>query len=24
VTGEWNHWMNQLRATVGPSSGFDV
>jgi cytochrome c-type biogenesis protein len=24
VTGEWNHWMDQLRATVGPSSGFDV
>jgi cytochrome c-type biogenesis protein len=24
VTGEWNHWMDQLRAQVGPASGFDV
>src|SRR6185437_8640439 len=21
VTGEWNHWMDQLRSTVGPGSG---
>ncbi|HZC70075.1 MAG TPA: cytochrome c biogenesis protein CcdA [Jatrophihabitans sp.] len=24
VTGEWNHWMNLLRAKVGTTSGFDV
>jgi cytochrome c-type biogenesis protein len=24
VTGEWNHWMDMLRAKVGPASGFDV
>jgi cytochrome c-type biogenesis protein len=24
VTGEWNHWMDELRAQVGPASGFDV
>lgn len=24
VTGEWDHWMNVLRADVGPASGFDV
>jgi cytochrome c-type biogenesis protein len=24
VTGEWNHWMDELRANVGPASGFDV
>jgi cytochrome c-type biogenesis protein len=24
VTGEWNHWMDQLRAQFGQSSGFEV
>ena len=24
VTGEWNHWMDELRADVGPTSGFEV
>jgi cytochrome c-type biogenesis protein len=24
VTGEWNHLMDELRANVGPASGFDV
>jgi cytochrome c-type biogenesis protein len=24
VSGEWNHLMDQLRAQVGPASGFDV
>lgn len=24
VTGEWNHWMDVLRAKVGTTSGFDV
>jgi cytochrome c-type biogenesis protein len=24
VTGEWNTWMNSLRSTVGPNSGFDL
>jgi cytochrome c-type biogenesis protein len=24
VTGEWNHWMNELQAKVGPASGFSV
>ena len=24
VTGEWNTWMDSLRSTVGPESGFDV
>jgi cytochrome c-type biogenesis protein len=24
VTGEWNHWMDELRAQVGPASGFDI
>jgi cytochrome c-type biogenesis protein len=24
LTGEWNHWMDQLRAQVGTASGFDV
>jgi cytochrome c-type biogenesis protein len=24
VTGEWNHWMDVLRANVGPASGFEV
>jgi cytochrome c-type biogenesis protein len=24
VTGEWSHWMDELRAHVGPASGFDV
>jgi cytochrome c-type biogenesis protein len=24
VTGEWNHWMDVLRAKVGPASGFEV
>jgi cytochrome c-type biogenesis protein len=24
VTGEWNHWMDELRAHVGQSSGFEV
>jgi cytochrome c-type biogenesis protein len=24
VTGEWNHWMDVLRARVGTTSGFDV
>jgi hypothetical protein len=21
VSGEWNHWMDSLRSTVGPNSG---
>lgn len=24
LTGEWDHWMNILRANVGPESGIDV
>ena len=24
VTGEWNHWMDELRAQVGPASGIDL
>jgi cytochrome c-type biogenesis protein len=24
VTGEWNTWMNSLRSSVGPSSGFNL
>jgi cytochrome c-type biogenesis protein len=24
VTGAWNHWMDQLRADFGTSSGIDV
>ena len=24
VTGEWNHWMNELRAQFGSAAGFDV
>jgi cytochrome c-type biogenesis protein len=24
VSGQWDHWMNQLRADVGPATGFDV
>lgn len=24
VTGEWNHWMDLLRAKAGPASGFDL
>ena len=24
VTGEWNHWMDELRAQVGPASGFEL
>lgn len=24
VSGEWNHWMNELRANVGPASGFEI
>jgi cytochrome c-type biogenesis protein len=24
VTGEWNHWMDELRARFGQSSGFEV
>lgn len=24
VTGEWNHWMDELRAQVGQASGFDI
>jgi cytochrome c-type biogenesis protein len=24
VTGTWDHWMNELRANFGPTSGFEV
>ena len=24
VTGQWDHWMNELNATFGGASGFDV
>jgi cytochrome c-type biogenesis protein len=24
VSGEWNHWMDELRANVGPASGFEI
>jgi cytochrome c-type biogenesis protein len=24
VTGQWNHWMDELRSSVGTSSGFDL
>jgi cytochrome c-type biogenesis protein len=24
VTGEWNHWMDALRTSVGPSAGFSL
>ena len=24
VTGQWDHWMNELRAQFGTSTGFDV
>jgi hypothetical protein len=24
VTGMWDHWMDELRANFGPTSGFEV
>jgi cytochrome c-type biogenesis protein len=24
VSGQWDHWMNVLRADVGPNAGFEV
>jgi len=24
VTGQWDHWMNELNSTFGGATGFDV